>query len=293
MKLRHNLNRIAYFVAVFEEHTITAAAERLGVSKAVVSKQLLSLEEELGVSLLARNTRRVTPTAAGVEFYERGQAALIQANDAFEAVRDQDGTPRGRLRVTAPVDYGLMYVTPLISRYRAAFPKVAIELSLSDEQQDLIEARYDVAFRVGWLKDSSNRARKLREFKEVAFCPPQLLKDARIDSPKDLESLPFIANSVLSSPTRWTFRSGRKSRDVTFRAALTVNNTAAIRAVVLQSATFSILPDFLLADDFDAGRLVQLLPKWSLRTGAIYTVCPPGRTRGRAIQSFLDMAHAR
>lgn len=289
---RYNFNRIAYFVAVFEEGTITAAAERLGVSKAVVSKQVQALEEELGVSLLSRNTRRSRPTDAGVEFYQRGKSALVQANDAFDAIRDRGSRARGTLRITAPIDYGISTVTPLVSRFLDEHPEVRVELALSDEQVDLIAQRFDLAFRAGWLTDSSNLARKLATFHEIAVASPELAGGRSISDPNDLEELPFVANSALGSPTRWTFRRGRQRRDVQLRAALTVNNTAAIRHSLLSSAAFAVLPDFSVAGDLASGRLRKVAPAWSLRTGSIYTVCPPGRTRGRALQEFLEYVSA-
>ena len=135
---RFNLNRLSYFVATIEAGTITRAAESLGVSKAVVSKQLQLLEHEVGTALLLRNTRKLRPTEAGLVFYESAKGALTQAANAFEQVQERDKQPRGRLRVACPVDYGVSHVAPFAARFQEIYPNVEVELSMSDETVDLI-----------------------------------------------------------------------------------------------------------------------------------------------------------
>jgi len=287
---RHNLNRLAYFVEVYEQRTITGAAGRLDVSKAVVSKQIQLLEDDVGVALFRRNTRKIAPTDAGVEFYQRAKASVVQANDAFEMVRDRGRQARGALRVTATVEYGSTRVVPLISAFREQFPAVSVELILANEQLDLIAERLDLAFRVGWLADSLNRARKLAEFTEIPVCSPDLVRNAAVDDPGQLLELPFIANSVVASPAKWTFRKGRKRRSLRFDPPITVNNTGATRQLVLQAAGFAIVPNFAVENDLADGRLIRLVPTWSLREGAVYAVTPPGRAHGRALRELLELA---
>lgn len=291
MESRHNLNRVSYFVAVVEEGTMTAAATRLEVSKAVVSKQLQRLEEDLGVGLLVRNTRRLRLTDAGQRFYEHGKAALAEAHAAFEAVADTDGVPSGVLRMTSPVDYGEVYVAPLVARYQQMYPRTSVELMLSDAQFDLIEHRYDLSFRVGWLEDSTNRSRKLRGFTEVVVCRPEFAEALRVRDPRDLAALPFVANAALGNANRWTFKKGRASRRVELRAAISMNVTSAVRQALRSASCFAIQPDFLVSPEIERGALVQLLPDWSLRSGGVYAVVPPGRARSRTVEAFLQMAY--
>jgi DNA-binding transcriptional LysR family regulator len=291
MSTRYNLNRLAYFVATIDEGTITAAAERLGVSKAVVSKQLQLLEADVGVGLLLRNTRNLQPTEAGRALYAKGKAAVLQASDAFESVMERDSTPRGRLRVTAPVDYGIIHVAPLVARFCEIYPDVEIDLVLADERVDLIESRFDLSFRLGWLEDSGNVARKLRDFEEIAVATPATLHRFPVRQPEDLCAMPFIANSALAGLSNWDFTRGAETRTVALRIGTSMNVTFAIRMAITSGAAFTILPDFLAEADLASGKLQRLLPDWSLRRGGVYTVTASGRVRGNALRAFLAMAY--
>jgi len=288
---RHNLNRLSYFVAIVEEKTITAAAERLGLSKAVVSKHLQLLEEELGISLLARNTRHIYPTQAGEAFYLRSKEVLIRAAEAFESVLQNTTTPTGRIRITAPVDFGVFRLSVLINNFSQTYPEVEIDLSLTDEQVDIVAHRFDLAFRVGWLKDSSNLARKLSDFREVAVCNPSTAKKWGIKKPGDLSSSPFISYRGLTENHRvFSRKSSRQS--IELHSRVTFNVTSAIREAVLRGNCFAILPDFIVENDLASKRLVELLPTWSLRKGGIYMVSPPSRLRTRAVSLFMESAIA-
>ena len=152
--MSENLNRLAYFVAIAEEGTITAAAARLRVSKAVVSKQLQLLEDDLGSTLVLRNSRHFNLTETGETFYEAARAAVAQAKDAFHLVRRGRDDPSGELRVTAPLEFGVGYVAPAVAAFSLLYPALRIDLTLSDTRFDPVEARFDIAFRVGWLEDS-------------------------------------------------------------------------------------------------------------------------------------------
>ena len=291
MDIRYNLNRLAYFVATVETGTITAAAHQLGISKAVVSKQLQILEQEIGTPLLLRNTRHLRPTDAGYAFFEDAKTALIQANNAYERVLDRDQRPKGRLRVTAPVDYGVSHVAPFVARFQAAFPDVTVDLFLNDMRVDLIEERYDVGFRIGWLKDSSNRAKKLRDFEEVAVCTPHTAQRIGAQSPEDLTQVPFVLSHALSGQRDWTFRMGDTEQTIAVNGIMQINITLAIRAYLMDGYAFSVLPDFMVEDDLARGDLVPVLPDWSMRKGGVYTVTPPGQVRSNALKRFLEMAH--
>ncbi|WP_342076991.1 LysR family transcriptional regulator [Yoonia sp. SS1-5] len=291
MDIRYNLNRLAYFVATVDAGTITAAATQLGISKAVVSKQLQILEQEIGTPLLLRNTRHLRPTDAGLAFFKDAKAALTQANNAYERVLDRDQKPKGRIRVTAPVDYGVSHVAPFVARFQQVYPDVTVDLFLNDMRVDLIEERYDVGFRIGWLKDSSNLARKLRDFEEVAVCTPRTRDKIGAISPRDLIDVPFVLSHALDGQAEWTFSKVDQTETITVNGVTQLNITLAMRAYLMESTAFSVLPDFMVEDDLAEGRLVQLLPDWSMRKGGIFTVTPPGQVRSNALKRFLEMGH--
>ncbi|WP_299211701.1 LysR family transcriptional regulator [uncultured Tateyamaria sp.] len=291
MSRRYNLNRLSHFVATVDAGTITGAAEALGISKAVVSKQLQLLEEDVGTPLLLRNTRHLQPTAAGRQFYEDAKSALTQANNAFERVQDRDRVPKGTLRITAPVDFGVSYVAPFLAKFQDTYPEVMVDLHLSDGLVDIIEDRFDLAFRIGWLTDSSNLARKLLDFEVIAICSPTTAARANIREPEDLSDLPFVQSSVMSGRTEWVFEKDTQSKVVSPNVISEINITLAMVAHVMNGYCYTVLPDFLLKDDLRQGRLKRLLPDWSLMKGGVYTVTPPNRVRSNALKRFLELAH--
>ena len=293
MATRLNFNRLAHFVAIIETGTITAAAARLGISKAVVSKQLQLLEEDVGTPLLLRNTRHMQPTTAGRLFYEDAKSALTQANNAYERIQARDNKPKGVLRITAPVDFGVSYLSPFVARFQDSYPDVTFEISLTDRMIDIIEDRFDLAFRIGWLSDSANLAKKLGEFEEIAVCSPKTYAKLKSKSPSDLETVPFLRSQAFSGKTDWTFNKGKKSETIIIQLAAEMNITLALKAYVTEGFCFTILPDFLVHEELKSGALKRLLPEWGLRQGGVYTVTPPSRVRSNALKRFLDMAHAK
>lgn len=285
--MRQNLNRLLYFVTTLDAGTYTAAAERLGVSKAVVSKQVQLLEAEIGQSLLLRNTRRIAPTEAGQQLYARARTALSEVEAAYAAVTESDHQPRGHLRITAPVDLGLDLVSPLVTRFQERHPQVQIDLQLSDEKQDLVANRLDLSFQVGWLQETSNIARKLRNFREIVVTSPSTAAKHTVRSPQDLGQIPLALNSNLGDRAAWSFTGPGGTQDVALKPTMTMNITLGVLQAVHHGTYFTILPDFLVADALAEGRLVQWLPDWALRTGGIYTVTPSGQLRSNALKAFL------
>ncbi|WP_170424006.1 LysR family transcriptional regulator [Ruegeria arenilitoris] len=288
---KSNLNRLEYFVAIVEEGTITAAAERMRISKAVVSKQLQLLEEELGATLVVRNSRHLNLTEVGQSFYEAARASVAQAEEAFEAVRQGRNEPTGNLRITAPLDMGVTYISPVVAEFRIAYPAVTIDLTLSDTRFDPVEARFDIAYRVGWLADSANVARKLAGFQQIVVASPRLVEQfGRPEHPEDLARLPFVEHRALPNPLHWQFEStSGETSGVQMTPALRADVTPAIKAMVVEGAGISILPDFFAKREIDNGTLVRLVPDWSLPAGGIYAVYPPTQFRSAATKRFADL----
>ncbi|MEL6411857.1 MAG: LysR family transcriptional regulator [Pseudomonadota bacterium] len=288
--MSENLNRLAYFVAIAEEGTITAAAARLRVSKAVVSKQLQLLEDDLGSTLVLRNSRHFNLTETGETFYEAARAAVAQAKDAFHLVRKGRDEPSGELRVTAPLEFGVEYVAPAIAEFSLLYPSLTIDLTLSDTRFDPVEARFDIAFRVGWLEDSSNTARKLTGFSQAVVAAPSIFET--FGMPKtldDLARLPFIENRALKTPSRLTFTDKRgRTRDITFQPSVSGDTTQAVLSVVKAGGGIANMPDFIVADALRAGELVAILPEFALPSGTISAVFPPTPYRSAATRRFSE-----
>lgn len=285
----YNLNRMSHFIAAVEEGNMTRAAARLGLSKAVISKQLLLLEDEIGVSLLLRNSRHLSMTQAGLAFYEQAKTALDLANEAFEDAAGDAKTPRGTIRVTAPVDYGMIYLANFVARFQAKFPDVFVDIKLSDERIDPMEGRFDISIRVGWLEDSSNIARKIATFHEIAVCAANSPIAKQATHPNDLADTPAIINSAFRRPTKWTFNRGKEKVDIVPKEAIRMNIAPAILNAILSSTSVGVLPDFVVTNEIKNGTIVQVLPDWSLREGGIYAVFPATKFRLYAVRQFTEM----
>jgi len=289
-----NLNRLAVFVALVRAASFTAAAEQLGMTKAMVSQHLLKLERELGVTLIVRSTRRMALTEAGTLFHADCVQLLGQAQAAIERIGDRSNTPTGTLRLTTSTDYGMSVVAPALADFRRLHPQLQVDLVISDQISDLIAERFDLAIRIGWLRDSSLRAAKLGAFRQLVMASPAYLAEHGIPRrPEDLVTHPWIAMSALLAPLRWTFTRGRSTRRIVrMTQAMQANNAAAIRALVMSGAGVSVLPEYLVQDDIQASQLQVLLAQYRLPEGGIYAVYPDPQPPAK-VRVFIDFMRHR
>lgn len=286
-----NLKRLAYFAAVVETGGFTAAADRLGITKAVVSQQVARLEQEFQTTLLTRTTRKVVPTEAGHLFYLRCAVILREAGEAFDELGEGAAEPSGTLRLTASFDYGISAVVFTITEFTRRYPQCKVDAVFSDQSLDLMSGEAELAIRIGWLTEANVQARQIGTFRQLLVAAPGWARAVeRLKSPQDLATLPFVANSALRTPTHWQFaHPARGAEEVTVRAALALNATIAVREAVRQGAGLSVLPDFAVAEDLAAGRLVQVLPEWTLPTGGIHAVFPTARFRPAKVRAFVQL----
>ena len=201
-----NLKRLAYFAAVVETGGFTAAADRLGITKAVVSQQVARLEQEFRTTLLIRTTRKVVPTEAGQTFYQRCAVILREAGEAFDELGEGAAEPSGTLRLTASFDYGISAVVSTITEFTRRYPQCKVDAVFSDQSLDLMSGQAELAIRVGWLTDINVQARQIGTFRQWLVAAPSWHGEvARLASPQDIGALPFVANSALRDPTHWSF----------------------------------------------------------------------------------------
>lgn len=287
----NNLKRMAYFAEVVETGSFTAAAERLGITKAVVSQQVARLEQAFETTLLVRTTRSVRPTEEGRAFYERCARLLLEAQEAFDGLEADDHAPTGMLRLTAPFDYGVAVVVPAIAEFHRRHAACTADVVISDQTLDPVEKDIELAIRVGWLNDSNLRARRIGSFQQILVGSPDLA--ARLAGriqPDQIADLPFVANSVLRDPLGWTFSDGEeRQQSVRFSATLAIDATLGALEAVRSGVGASVLPDYAAQGDLASGRLVRLLPEWRLESGGIYAVTPATRFRRARVSAFLDI----
>ncbi|THU04147.1 LysR family transcriptional regulator [Lampropedia puyangensis] len=286
-----NLKRLTYFVAVVETGSFTAAAERLGITKAVVSQQVARLEREFRTSLLTRTTRKVAATEVGQAFYQRCTLVLREAGDAFNELAQSAEAPTGVLRLTAPLDFGIAVVVPAIATFTRKYPACKVEAIYSDQALNLMNGQVELAIRAGWLTELHLQARQVGTFEQVLVAGAQWVREAEtISEPKDLTSLPFVANTALREPLKWSFsRDALERQQVHVQASVFLNETLAVREAVRLGVGLSVLPDFVVQQDIAKGRLVRVLPQWELATGGIHAVFPAARFRPVKVRAFVDV----
>jgi DNA-binding transcriptional LysR family regulator len=285
------LSRLVYFVAVAETHAFTRAAQRLGITKAVVSQQVARLEAELATSLFVRTTRRVELTEAGRNLYERMVGVLQGAQEAVAETAQASSLPQGTLRIVAPNAYGIIMIVPAVAKFLGNHPNCRADLRFNDRIVDILAGEIDIAIRVGWLADSSLHARRLGSFQQLPVASQKFASQLEtIKTPKGLAGLPFVANTALPEPKTYSFtkRTGARAT-FTGTATLAVDSTRGVVAALLAGAGFSILPDFMVREDIAAGRLLRVLPQWQLPQGGIFAVFPSARFRAPRVTAFVEV----
>lgn len=280
---------------VVEAGSLTAAAARLGVAKTLVSAHLRKLEQELGTSLLLRSTRRLSLTEAGEAFYAASRRIADEAEAAIAAAASAGAEPRGSLRVSATIDYAAAVLAPLAVRLQQRHPGLRIELLTSDRPADLLGEQLDLAIRIGRLSDSAHRATRIGSYASWLVAAPALFAGAAPpEDPEALAALPFLALSVLPQPLNWTLRhqADGRSQALRLRAALSFNTAFVLHSAALAGGGLAVLPDYMVARDVAAGRLLRLLPQWALPDGGIHAIYPGPREPPRKVRLLIDALRA-
>ena len=273
-----DLNRTATFVRVVDQGGFTAAAKSLGVPKSSVSRAVALLEDQLGVRLLQRSTRQVRLTEAGSAFYERASRGIAGVEDAIAAVTDMQGTARGSIRLTAPVDAGVWLLEPALSRFAMAHPGVHVEIVLTGRVVDMVEEGFDLALRMGELRDASLIARKLGHTHLHLYASTEYL--ARKGAPEHVADL-ASHDCVLFRPSRgrstWTLTGPAGDEAVEVSGRIGVDDFSFVRSAVLSGVGIGLLPSFVCTSALDRGGLVRVLPEHLVRSAPMHLVYPSAR----------------
>ena len=290
-----SLSDIAVFVQVVRDGSFTKAADRLELSRSVVSKYVTRLEEKLGARLLNRTTRRLSLTEAGRIFYERSRLGLEEIEEAKAEVSRLQGKPRGVLRVNSPMSFGILHVAPLLSEFLAEHPEISIDMNLDDRKVDVIEEGFDVSIRITDLPDSSLVARRLGPCRHAIVAAPSYLEKHGVPkAPDDLRDHNIIAYQYQESATDWHFLGpDKKQITVPVSGSIQMNNSLALREALLGGVGITRTPTFVVGDDVAAGRLITLLPNYEILEVSIYLVYPQRRHLSPKIRAFVDFLAAR
>ncbi len=285
-----DLNDLVVFVAVAETGGFTSAAARLDVATAKISVEISRLEAKLGVALFSRTTRKVALTDAGQALYEKSGPLLQQLSEAIDHVMSGQEQLAGTLRISATVDHATLSLVPALAEFSRQHPYLAIDLRTSDRVVDLIDDAIDVSIRLGWLRDSSNRAAKLGEFEQYVVGSPKYFKDGRLPSePDHLEVLDWIALTLLPAPFTWKFVSPEgETRTVHVKSRIRADSPGVLRSMLQEGMGISVLDQFNAQDAIASRRLVRLLPDWTLPSAGIYAIYAPGKQVAGKVRSFID-----
>jgi DNA-binding transcriptional LysR family regulator len=281
---------IEAFLRVAEAKSFTAAAERLRLSKSLVSRQVAGLEAELGVRLIQRSTRRLTLTEAGERFFQSSQRILAELEEAKQSVSTLQAAPRGRLYVNAPMSFGYLHLAPALPRFLERYPEVEIDIQMNDRFVDLIEEGFDMAVRIGRLADSSLVARRLAPLRRALVASPAYLARHGIPgTPDDLAHHHCLCYSNLTRSEEWRFlRNDGQPWTVEVKGRLRANNGDALRAAALHGLGIANLPSFLVGGDLQAGTLASLLGDYVPQDAAIFAVYPHSRHLSPKVRAFTD-----
>ncbi|MFY8106560.1 MAG: LysR family transcriptional regulator [Elstera sp.] len=287
------LRALAVFAKTVEAGSFRAAAGLLGLSPSVVSHHIAQLEARYGVALLYRSTRKLSLTPDGQRLLASAQAMLLAAEAGLDGLAGQAQDPAGSLRVTLPAVLAMSHWTDDIAAFVRHYPKVALSLNFSDMQRNLIGDGIDVALRLGWLRDSSLKARKLENAPRNLYATPAYIARHPLpQAPVDLIGWDWIYLSGIAPIAALTGPEGETQR-LEFSPRLTVDDAIAMYRFARAGLGITIGPRFLAEEDVRAGRIVEVLPAWRVEPLGLYAVWPPNARRESLTGRFVDFLAAR
>ncbi len=278
------------FAAVVADGGFSAAARRLNLAKSAVSTTIKSLEAELGVALLNRTTRTLSLTEAGRRYKERTDQILADVAEADLEAASLTQVPRGILRVSAGVSFGISELAPVVTRYMATYPDVSIELNLADRYVDLVEEGFDVAIRIGDLSDSSLIAKRLTTSRRMVCAAPSYLEQYGTPKhPTDLKHHKCLYYNLLARGGAWPFQENGQDFTVPIRGTLSANNGDVLRQAAIGGVGVIFAPSFIFADALRSGALVHILADYEPTPTTISAIYPPNRHVSAKLRAFIDM----
>jgi DNA-binding transcriptional LysR family regulator len=279
---------LTVFVRAAESGSFSAAARALSLSQPSVSRIVSELETRLNVKLLLRTTRRITLTDAGALFLDRAREILATLEDAEDAARGVDSL-RGTLRIAMPVMYGTHAIIPRLPRFLALHPLLRVEMTVSDERQDLIAEGADVAIRTGALDDSAFGARKLATLERVVFAAPLYLKARGTPkTPGDLAGHDCIFGPGGFGRARWVFERGDSVISVDVQGRIHTDSGPGVLTSAIAGLGIAMTSNVAAGDALRDGRLVRLLKDYTLDPVEVHAVFPGGPRPSAKIRAFVD-----
>lgn len=289
------LAQMRTFVRVVDAGGFAAAARDLGLSRSVVNRAIIALEQQLGTALLHRSTRQVSPTDRGQLLYERCQPILAQVDEALGAVTELQDTPTGTLRVNAPMSLGTLHLSAMAARFMAAYPSIRLELALGDRQVDPIEEGFDVTVRVGRQAHSTSLASTPLGAARVVACasPGYLARAGTPAAPSALRQHRCLHYGYQSSGSQWRFRSNSaRDQTVSINCVMWSNNGEVLRDAAIADQGIALLPTFIVGEAIQAKQLEVVLSDYEMPPLPLSLLCARHRQQSKKVQLFAGFIEA-
>jgi DNA-binding transcriptional LysR family regulator len=283
------LSAMETFVSVVDSGSFSAAARILKIGQPAVSKSVAQLEEYLGVQLLLRSTRSLTPTQAGQSYYEGALRAISEANEAEHAARDASAGLSGNLKICAAVTFARLHIVPHLPRFLRRHPELTINVVLDDRNIDLLENGIDVALRMGVLSDSAMTARRITQGRRlVVGTPAYFAAHGEPDTPAALSAHEAVIYDRAGGGETWSFRQGEAEITVVVGGRVRVSAAEGVKAAVLSDMVLAITTAWMFTPELADGSVREVLTDWQLAPIDLWAVYPAGRKASAKARAFVE-----
>lgn len=261
-----DLSVLQIFVEVMKLGSFAAAARDRNIDPSSISRAIAGLEEELGVRLFQRTTRQLSPTEAGIAYFERVEPLVEEMQQAINLVADISGRPKGTLRVTASVSFGLKCIVPLLPNFDKMYPELTVDLLLTDSVVDLFAERIDVAVRLGTLADSTLIAQQLMRTQYFVCASPDYLKRwGQPETPSQVEQHNCLLFPLAGFRSRWIFRDAKgEITETSVNGRTIISSAIGLQQSAIAGMGLALLPDWLINEDLRVGTLINVFPDYEV-----------------------------
>ena len=283
------LNAISVFCKVIETQSFTQAANQQNISVAMASKLVSQLEEHLKTRLLQRTTRKIVPTEAGMLYYQRCQAILLDLSEADSSISNMTTSLQGNLLISVPRDFGLLYISPNLPKFIELHPNLHVEIEFEDKRVDLVAEGYDLALRIGYMQDSSLVARKISSSPMHFVASPSYLESRGTPlTPDDLEYHQGLLYKSSLNQVHWQSTKANQIQRYKIQSKVVSNNGMALLEMTKAGLGISNSPSFFVKDALASGELVEILSEYKQKPLDIYVVYPNRRHLPAKVRAFIE-----
>ena len=283
------LNAISVFCKVIETQSFTQAANQQNISVAMESKLVSQLEEHLKTRLLQRTTRKIVPTEAGMLYYQRCQAILLDLSEADSSISNMATSLQGNLLISVPRDFGLLYISPNLPKFIELHPNLHVEIEFEDKRVDLVAEGYDLALRIGYMQDSSLVARKISSSPMYFVASPSYLESRGTPlTPDDLEYHQGLLYKSSLNQVHWQSTKANQIQRYKIQSKVVSNNGMALLEMTKAGLGISNSPSFFVKEALASGELVEILSEYKQKPLDIYVVYPNRRHLPAKVRAFIE-----